>query len=74
MTVNRGFWQGIVEDTVIGKSMFMAKKGASAKLPERTSSGVAREEKLPTRTGFDNDYDRVQRDEQCDDWNGFPKT
>jgi hypothetical protein len=27
----------------------------------------------PKGTGFESDYERVERDEQCDDWNGFPK-
>lgn len=26
-----------------------------------------------TNTGLEADYDKVERDEQCDDWNGFPK-
>lgn len=44
--------------TLTGKSMFMAKKGASAKLE-------------PCRS-YENDYEQVEQDEQTDDYAGVP--
>ena len=51
---------------MIGKSMFMAKKGESVNADE-IKELVGSKEKLPPCRGYD-------RDEQCDDWNGFPRT
>jgi hypothetical protein len=49
--------------TLTGKSMFMAKKGGS----------IGQEYIPPKPTGYEGDYERVERDEQTDDYAGFPR-
>lgn len=57
---------------MIGKSMFMAKKGHSLDATE-IKSLVESKEKLPPCRGYESDYERVVRDEQVDEYAGFPQ-
>lgn len=56
-----------------GKSMYGKKGPGSAKLPTLPDSVVERKKEYPLGTGFESDYDRVELDEQTDDYAGFPK-
>lgn len=58
---------------MIGKSMFMAKKGGSI---GRNVNGKSDKERIPPCTGHEyagDDYDRITLDEQVDEYAGFPR-
>ena len=57
---------------MIGKSMYMSKKGASLDAKE-IETLVGSKEKLSPCRGYESDYERVTRDEQTDDYAGFPQ-
>lgn len=57
---------------MIGKGMFLSKKGKSLDNNEIKELAEAKK-KQPPCTGYEADYERVTRDEQTDDYAGFPR-